>query len=99
MSEKYKGNADFKKYYCQTWKKNVWVLGYFGGDDIEFGMFKEVAEGFEFETGLDINTIKIGDVRSSRRFRGFKYIYSTSKGQEPLADSITIGDVYKWLTD
>lgn len=95
-------NGDFVKYYCNKLKQHVWVLGYFGGGHVNFAKFKEVAEDFSRETKIPVEDIWVGEIYSSRRFKGFKYIYAIQYNdkkvkQTPLEDSKVIDDVFDWL--
>lgn len=90
---------DFKKYYCNKLKKHVWVLGYFGGGAINFELFSVMAEKFVNETGVPLGTVYIDEIIRSRRFKGFKFIYSNAKDQTPLPDSSVNDDVFEWLQD
>lgn len=93
-------SKDFKKYYCLKLKRHIWVLGYFGGGPVNVESFKNIAEKFSKETNIVRKEIYIDEIFSSRRFKGFKLIYSPSaKNQKPLEDSHILEDVFEWLTD
>ena len=97
-------NKDFKKYYCDKLQRHIWVLGYFGGGSINFAKFEEAAKDFAKETGLPVSDVFIDEVLSSRRFKGFKYIYAIQYNkkkveQKPLEDSEVLDDVFEWLND
>ena len=93
-------NGDFRKYFCNRLKRHIWVLGYFGGGSINFTRFKEVAEAFSKETGIDLKWIYIDEIFQSQRFKGFKYIQAPHIcNQYPLEDSEILDDVWDWLND
>ena len=92
-------SVDRKKYQCEKIKKHVWVLGYFGGGSINISNIMKMAEQFSHETGIDINTISVSEVISSRRFKYFKYITSDVIDQTSISDSIIVDNVYEWLFD
>jgi len=96
---KYKETPDFKMYFCDKLQRHIWVLGYFGGGSINFKAFEEVALDFSKKTGVDINTVTIDEIMKSRRFKGFKFIWSDVDNQSPLVGSEVMDDVYSFLTD
>lgn len=92
-------NGDFVPYYCNTTKKHIWVLGYFGGGSINYKRFVEVAKDFSDTVGVDINTVCIDEIQNSRRFKYFKYLTSTKPNQIPVDGSVVRNNVFNWLYD
>lgn len=92
-------NGDFKAYYCQKTKIHMWVLGYFGGGSLNFGMFKKAALDFSSTTGCDISDVNIDEIHKSSRYKYFKYMYSTVANQEPVDESVVKENVWQWLND
>jgi len=91
---------DFKAYFCQKQQRHIWVLGYFGGGSINFIRYKEIAEFFAHKAKVPIETIEMDEIFKSRRFKGFKFIFSTHDYQEPIkAYGEKCDDVFKWLND
>lgn len=91
-------NADFKKYYDNSQKRNIWVLGYFGGGSVNISEATEVARAYAKQTKAPFDTVKIDEVLSSRRFKGFKYVYSIQE-QEKEDDAEAMDNVHQWLRD
>lgn len=104
MSQKFEkynkeSHGDFKKYYDTTQKRNYWVLGYFGGGSINILEVYELAREFSNEVGAPLETVRIDEVLKSRRYKGFKFIYSQVIDQKPEDNTIKLENVYNWLTD
>jgi len=91
-------NGDFTMYYDDTQKRNIWVLGYFGGGSINFKAFEEVAKDFSKIIGVPLDTIHIDEIFNSRRYKGFKFIYSKEDDQSALVGSTIMSNVYEFLT-
>lgn len=95
-------SKDFRSYFCQTQKRNYWVLGYFGGGSLDYARVKAVAEAFAEETGYPIDDVKIDEILSSRRYKGFKFVYVTNSPSTPqlqLASAEPIADFHKHMRD
>ena len=91
-------HGDFKKYYDKTSKRNIWVLGYFGGGSINIMEAYELAKEYSKSTGVHLDTVQIDEILHSRRFKGFKFMFSnTPRVTEPDAEEMQ--DVFKWLHD
>lgn len=91
-------HGDFKKYYDTTIKRNYWALGYFGGGAVNIVDAMELAKQYAKSTGVELETVVIDEILKSRRFKGFKIIYSTTE-QLPEIDAHQSDNVYAWLTD
>jgi hypothetical protein len=91
-------NGDFRKYYDTEQKRNIWVLGYFGGGAVNIMEAYRLACEYSDECKVPIGTVKIDEVLSSRRFKGFKYLYSNVE-QENCGATHVMNDVHKWLRD
>lgn len=92
-------NKDYKKYFCLTTKRHIWVLGYLGGGAINFERLRKEVEKFWKETGISPKHIYIDEIFKSSRFQGFKFLFSDVENQRPLPYSDCMDDVMKWLTD
>jgi len=73
-------------------------LGYFGDGSVNILEASQLAKQYSESTGVDINTVYIDEILYSRRFKHFKYIYSTIE-QEPEKDAHKSENVWHWLTD
>ena len=93
-------NGDFRKYYDTDQKRNYWVLGYFGGGAVNICEAMRLAEEYAEICKVPVETVKIDEVLHSRRFKGFKYIYSQYAEQE-ICDGCThiMNNVFSWLSD
>lgn len=89
-------NADFKKYYDISQKRNIWVLGYFGGGAVNIQDAYQVGVDYAIKTDVMFNTVVIDEITSSRRFKGFKIVYSTTI-QPPDPEAKQMENVYEWL--
>lgn len=92
-------HGDFRKYYDTTQKRNYWVLGYFGGGSLNVIDAYEAAKQFSESVGIPIDSVQIDEIFKSRRFKGFKYLYSKAENQEPDKNSDIMKDVWSWLGD
>jgi NADH:ubiquinone oxidoreductase subunit 5 (subunit L)/multisubunit Na+/H+ antiporter MnhA subunit len=92
-------HGDFRRYYDRTRKRNYWVLGYFGGGSVNVVDAYEVAKQFSIAVNVPINTVHIDEIFKSRRFKGFKYVYSNVENQIPEKNSDVMNDVWNWLGD
>ena len=95
-------NADFRWYYDTTQKRHYWVLGYFGGGAVYIANAYRLAQEYAEVCGVPLETVKIDEIMRSRRFKGFKVMYS-SHIQEVVEDLVNLSDVtadvWKWLQD
>lgn len=91
-------HGDFKKYYDKTQKRNIWVLGYFGGGSVVITEALDLAKLYAKANGVPLDTVKIDKILHSRRYKGFKFIYSQTE-QKPEAGADIMDNVYQWLTD
>lgn len=91
-------NGDFTKYYDKNQKRNIWALGYFGGGSINVCDAMAVAQDYAKANGVPLDTVKIDEVLTSRRFKGFKFVYSQDE-QKPETGAEQMDNVYQWLTD
>lgn len=92
-------HGDFQQLYCKLQKRNYWLLGYFGGGAINIVEATTVAMQMAEATKLPLETIKMDEVLSSRRYKSFKFIYSELPDQEPLEGAQIWDNVYQHLTD
>lgn len=91
-------HPDFKKYFDRTQKRNIWVLGYFGGGAVNITAAYKVALLYSHLYSVPVSTVCIDEILSSRRFKGFKFIYS-SVDQRPDEVADQMDNVYSWLID
>jgi hypothetical protein len=91
-------NGDFKMYYDKGEMRNIWVLGYFGGGAVNITNALALANEYAKKTGVPVETVCIDEILSSRRFKGFKYIYST-QFQKKVKGAVEMENVHQWLRD
>ncbi len=92
-------HPDFKKYYDTTQKRNYWVLGYFGGGSVNIMDAYRVATQYTIANNkVNIETVQIDEILSSRRFKGFKFIYSQIE-QPKEVGAEEMENVHAWLRD
>ena len=97
-AKEYTKHDDFKRYYDNKQKRNIWVLGYFGGGAVNISEAMELAREYSRSTGASLGEVKIDEVLSSRRFKGFKYIYADTE-QKPEEGTERMDNVHAWLRD
>lgn len=91
--------ANFKKYYDTKTKQNIWLLGYLGDTIINIQESYNFAKEFSASTGVNICSIGIVEIQKSRRFKYFKYIFSTQENQLPAEGSEQTEDVLTFFYD
>jgi len=89
-------HPDFKKYYDKRTKRNYWLLGYFGGGPLNVFETMEVALQYANSNSVSLNSVKIDEVLYSRRYKGYKFMYSTET-QKPEKDSTETDDIHSLL--
>lgn len=94
----YMTHGDFKKYYDKNSKRNIWVLGYFGGGSINISDAEILAREYGFRNDVPYDKVLIDEIHTSRRFKSFKFIFSTEI-QLPEVDAEIMDNVYEWLCD
>jgi hypothetical protein len=99
MSYNIRTHGDFNKYYDTETKKNIWVLGYFGGGAVNIIDAYKVSVQFAKSVGVPLETIKIDEILNSSRHKGFKFLFSDVDNQTPESDSYQMKGVYAWLRD
>lgn len=94
-------HGDFKRYFDKTQKRNIWVLGYFGGGAVRIVAAMALAIQYSEENNVPLETVQIDEILSSRRFKGFKFIYSCTeqKQAKKVKKSDVMDNVYAWLRD
>lgn len=92
-------HGDFRRYYDNGQKRNYWVLGYFGGGSVNIAEAYELAKQFSEAINVPINSVHIDEIFKSRRFKGFKFIYSNVENQTPEKDTDAMDNVWSWLSD
>ena len=91
-------HGDFKKYYDTSQKRNYWVLGYFGGKSVNICDAMKLAKQYAKSNFVPLESVVIDEILHSRRFKGFKFIYSQTI-QEPENDASQSANVWNWLTN
>lgn len=92
-------NKDYRLYFCENTQRNFLTLGYFGGGSINVSEAFKTATEFAEVAKVDIETVQIDEVNTSRRFKGFKVLFSIALDQKPAPKAESIKDVWVWLTD
>ena len=96
----YTKHRDFKKYFDTTQKRNIWVLGYFGGGSVNIVDAYELAKKYAEATNTPLETVKIDEILYSRRYKHFKYIFSSHpEPQQKEKDAAEYENVYQMLSD
>lgn len=90
-------HGDFKRYYDTTQKRNYWVLGYFGSV-INISAAMDAAKQYAEANNVPLDTICIDEITQSKRYKYFRYIYSSLQ-QEQALGATALDNVFKWLTD
>ena len=91
-------HGDFKEYYDIDLKVHVWVLGYFGGGEINVVDSMKIAQQYAQKYGVSLESVNIAEIEKSRSFKYFKYIKS-SEEQQPSKTADIMENVFQWLTD
>ena len=96
-----KTHGDFRHWYDTNQKRNYWVLGYFGGGSINIVEAHNLAKQFAEENEVSLSSVKMDEILSSRRYKGFKFMFSDEKNQKiPDESHSTHSDnVYAHLRD
>ena len=92
-------HPDFNRYFDSKSQRNYWILGYFGGGSLNVNDTYDAAKLFSKSTNTSLNNVFIDEIFYSRRFRGFKYIYSKDKNQKPEPDTTIVPDLWEILND
>lgn len=95
----YKRNGDFRKFYDTTQKRNFWILGYFGGGSINIVDAYQLAQEYAEANKVPLQSVQIDEIFSSRRFKGFKFIYSQAEQEIEADTDLSINNVYAFLRD
>jgi hypothetical protein len=88
---------DFRRLYSTNSKRNIWLLGYFGGGDINILDVHSAAIQFSSQNNVPLETIKIGEIQVSQWCKYFKFLYSSQDDQSPHEESQIIEDFYKFI--
>ncbi len=89
-------NEDFKMYYDIQMKRNIWVLGYFGGGAVNVMDAVTLASEYAYKANVSLGTVCIDEILSSRRFKGFKFLFSITP-QEKIEGANEMDNVFAWL--
>lgn len=92
-------HGDFRKLYDTKQKRNYWVLGYFGGGSLNVVRTMEVAKQFAEATKQKLEDVQIDEVLHSRRYKGFKFMYTTNDNQKKQEGAEEYDNVWQMLTD
>ncbi len=90
---------DFKKYFDSTYKRNYWVLGYFGGGSVNIEKAYDLAMQFSDAIKVPLDSVRIDEILSSRRYKGYKFMYSVIAYQKPQKGAEEIKDFHAYMCD
>lgn len=93
-----KEHGDFKMYYDPIHKRHYWILGYFGGGPVDIANVLDVAKEYARQHKVPLSTIKVDKILTSRRYKHFKFIYSTIP-QTKDPESTALDNVLNALSD
>lgn len=79
MSYNWKEHGDFEIRYDTRLKRNYWLLGYFGGGSINILDAYNLAIEYVKDYGVPLDKVRIDEVLHSRRYKGYKVIFSTDE--------------------
>lgn len=96
MNYDIKTHGDFKRVWCKKTEKTYWLLGYFGGGDINISDAMEIAKLYAKETGVRLSSVMMGEIYSSSWCKFFKFVYS-QENQEPQKDSVEVESFWKFV--
>lgn len=99
MAYDIKKHGDFRKIYDSKYKKNIWLLGYFGGGAVNLVEALELGKQFSEAVKVPLITVTIDEILYSRRYKNFKFISSTEDNQLPESDSEIMENVMNMLHD
>lgn len=88
-SYNWKEHGDFEIRYDSNLKRNYWILGYFGGGSINILEAYNIAKEYGKDYNVPLSSIKIDEVLSSRRYKGFKFIYSTLETEQDIKAKVS----------
>jgi hypothetical protein len=92
-----KTHGDFRKLYDTTQERAYWVLGYFGGGSVNIAEAYELAKQYAESTKSPLSDVQIDEVLHSRRYKGFKVLFSSGKTKKEK-DSEEHENVWNMLT-
>ncbi len=72
-------HLDFEKYYDTTLKRNIWLLGYFGGGAVNIVDAMNLAKQYVASTGVTLESVKIDEIFKSRWCKSYKFLYSNEE--------------------
>jgi hypothetical protein len=84
-----KNHADFDIRYDSRLKRNYWILGYFGGGSVNVLSAYNLATFYSEDYNVPLESIQIDEVLQSRRYKGFKFLYSAEKMEADMNASIS----------
>jgi len=93
-------HGDFCKYYDTTQKRNIWVLGYWGGGSVPLAEGFYLARQMAEAVGVPVESIKMDEIFSSRSYKGYKYMWSDvpdQKQEEDVKPSDVMENVHEFL--
>jgi len=84
-------------FYCNRLKRNILILGYSGGGEVNFKNFEKEALRFSYDSGFPIESICINEIHESNRYKQNKFIYSTVENQKKINDYFAVENFYSWV--
>lgn len=96
MGKKAEKYGNFTMYYDSTQKRNIWLMGYFGGGAVNIVNAMEIAKEYAEEANVPLESVQIDEITKSTRVRYFKFFYSNKK-QEPIEGARIFENVFEIL--
>lgn len=96
MGKKAEEYGDFTMYYDSTQKRNIWLMGYFGGGAVNIVNAMEIAKEYAEEANVPLESVQIDEITKSTRVKYFKFFYSHKK-QEPIGGARIFENVFEIL--
>jgi len=90
-------HPDFKCYYDKNHLINYWLLGYFGGGNINISKAMEVAKEYAAINNVPLESVMIDEIQKSTRCKYFKYIYSEVT-QHPMQGAFETESFYNIIS-
>jgi hypothetical protein len=85
-----------QNFYDTILKRNYWLLGYMSGN---ISKMEQAAKDFSQANNVPYNSIHIEQIRKSRNYDKFYYMFSIVDDQSPENGSRSIENVFKYLHD
>ena len=89
-------HGDFRRCYDTVYKRNYWMLGYFGGGAINIVDAYELAKQFAEAIKVPLESVKIDEIFVSRRYKHLKFLFSDVMNQEKEEGSYEVENFHQW---